>query len=150
VRARTFYRIVILLPLVGLGIAAAVHQVQGEAELAAGLGPGGTAHWLYPESAVRGFIAYAIVALWLLWELGRRRPGTFEPRLWWAPLAYAAANVALMAPLVLVQGRAHEFFSEQGGRIGLRLVVHLLIGFSYVGLARFARDQLRAGGALEN
>jgi hypothetical protein len=148
VRARSFYRIAILLPLVGLGLAAAIHP--GDAELAAGLGPGGTAHWLYPESAVRGFIAYAFVALWLLWELGRRRPRTFEPRLWLAPLAYAAANVVLLAPFVLAQGRAHEFFSEQGGRVGLRLMVHLLIGFSYVGLVRFARDQLRSGGALEN
>lgn len=147
-RARNFYRVVILLPLVGLGVAAAIHP--GNAGLTAGLGPGGTAHWLYPESAIRGFLAYAIVALWLMRELSRRRPGTFEPLLWWAPLAYAAANVALLAPFVLAQGRATEFFSEQGGRAGLRLMVHLLIGFSYVGLARFARDQLRSGGALEN
>jgi hypothetical protein len=90
------------------------------------------------------------VALWLMWELGRHRPGAFEPFLWWAPLAYAAANVVLLAPFVLVQGRAAQFFAEQGSRAGLRLMVHLLIGFSYVGLVRFARDQLRAGGALEN
>jgi hypothetical protein len=150
VTARNFYRAVILLPLVGLGVVAAVHQVRGDAELAAGLGPGGTARWLYPESAVRGFIAYAIVVLWLMRELGRRRPGAFEPLLWWAPLAYAVANVAILMPFVLMQGRAAEFFAEEGGRAGLRLAVHLLIGFSYVGLARFARDQLRSGGVLEN
>jgi hypothetical protein len=148
VRARNFYRLAILLPLVGLGLAAAIHPE--DAELAAGLGPGGTAHWLYPESAIRGFLAYAIVALWLMWELSRRRPGTFEPLLWWAPLAYAAANVVLLAPFVLIQGRGAEFLSEQGGRAGLRLMVHLLIGLTYVGLIRFARDQLRSGGALEN
>jgi hypothetical protein len=148
VTARNFYRITILLPLVGLGLTAAFHPE--DPELTAGLGPGGIAHWLYPESATRGFMAYAIVALWLMWELSRRRPQSFEPLLWWAPLAYAAANVVLLAPFVLTQGRAVEFFSETGGRAGLRLMIHLLIGFSYVGLARFVRDQLRSGGALEN
>jgi hypothetical protein len=148
VRARNFYRIAILLPLVGLGVAAAINRE--DAALAAGLGPGGTAHWLYPESASRGVVAYAVVAVWLMRELSRRRPATFERLLWWAPLAYAAANVALLMPFVLVQGRAAEFLSEQSGRTGLRLMVHLLIGFSYVGLVRFARDQLRSGGALEN
>jgi hypothetical protein len=32
--------------------------------------------------------------------------------------------------------------------VALRLVVRLLIGFGYVGLIIFTRDQLREGGAL--
>jgi hypothetical protein len=147
-RLQTFHRVVILLPLVGLGIAAAVGS--GDAGLTAGIGPGGTPHWLYPQSASRGLVAYALVALWLLWSLGQRGPAAIEPLLWWAPLAYAAANVVLLAPFVLVQGRADEFLAEHRGRAGLRLLVHLVIGFAYVSLVKFARDQLRSGGALRD
>ena len=141
---RTYYRIVILLPLFGLGVAAALHHT--DPDFSAGLGPGGTAHWLYPKSAVRGLLAYGMVAR----ALRQRTPPAFEPLLWRAPLAYAAANVVVLAPLVLIQGRAVEFLSEQGGRVGLRLVIHLVIGLGYVGLMMFARERLRLSGALED
>jgi hypothetical protein len=146
-RLRTYYGIVVLLPLFGLGIAAALHPA--DADFSAGLGPGGTAHSLYPRSAVRGLLAYAMVAVWLMRALRRRTPPAFEPLLWWAPLAYAAANVVVLAPLVLIHGRAAEFLSEEGGRAGLRLVIHLVIGLGYVGLVMFARERLRLSGALE-
>lgn len=120
-RLRTFYVISLLLPLLGGGIVAALGP--GDADLAAGLGPGGKAQWLYPESATRGILAYGIVALWLIRELRRRSPATFERLLWLAPLANVAANVLVLAPLVLIHGRAADLLSEQGGRVGLRLVV---------------------------
>jgi hypothetical protein len=146
-RLRTYYGIAVLLPLLGLGVAAALSR--GGADLSAGLGPGGTAHSLYPRSAVRGLLAYGMVALWLMRALRRRTPGAFEPLLWRAPLAYAAANVVVLAPLVLIQGRAAEFLSEQGGRAGLRLVIHLILGFWYVGVVMFARERFRLSGAFE-
>jgi hypothetical protein len=145
---RTYHGIVILLPLFGLGVAAALHRA--DPDFSAGLGPGGTAHWLYPKSAVRGLLAYGMVALWLMRALRQRTPPAIEPLLWRAPLAYAAANVVVLAPLVLIQGRAVEFLSEQGGRVGLRLVIHLVIGLGYVGLMMFARERLRLSGALED
>ncbi len=81
--------------------------------------------------------------------LRQRTPTAFEPLFWRAPLAYAAANVVVLAPLVLIQGRAAEFLSEQGGRAGLRLVIHLILGFWYVGVVMFARERLRLSGAFE-
>lgn len=146
-RLRTFYVISLLLPLLGGGIVAALGP--GDADLAAGLGPGGKAQWLYPESATRGILAYGIVALWLIRELRRRSPATFERLLWLAPLANVAANVLVLARLVLIDGRAADLLSEQGGRVGLRLVVRLIIGFGYVALVVFVRERLRLSGALE-
>jgi hypothetical protein len=55
----------------------------------------------------------------------------------------------LLTTLVLIQGCAPEFFSEQGGRAALRLVAHLVFGFGYVGLVMFTRERLRQSGALE-
>jgi hypothetical protein len=146
-RLRTFYAIAVLLPLLGVGIVAAL--TRGDADLAAGLVPGTTAEWLYPKSATRGFVAYGIVALWLLRELRRRGPVGYERLLWLAPLANAAANILVLAPLALIHGGAGAWLSEQGGRAGLRLVVRLIVGFGYVGLVVFVREQLRLAGALE-
>jgi hypothetical protein len=145
-RLRTYYEISVLLPLLALGLVAAL--TRGDADLTAGLLPGTTAQWLYPKAATRGLLAYGVVALWLLREL-RRRPVTFESRLWLAPVANAAVNVLLVAPLVLIHGRAGDLLSEHGGRLGLRLIVRLVVGFGYVALVVFAREQLRLGGALE-
>ena len=146
-RLRRFYQLTILLPLLGLGLVAALHR--GDSDLMTGLAEGGSARWLYPRSATRGLLAYIVVAGWLLLELRRRRAAEFGPVLWRAPLFYVAALILLLLPLVLVHGNARELFSEQGGRLGLRLLIHLMIGFSYVALVGFVREQLRTGGVLE-
>jgi hypothetical protein len=59
------------------------------------------------------------------------------------------ANILLLAPLALVHGAARELLADQGGRVAMRLAVRLLVGFAYIGLVVFAREQLRQGGALE-
>jgi hypothetical protein len=146
-RLRTFYTIAILLPLVALAAVAALGG--DERDLSAGLPPGATAVWLYPTSAVRGLVAYAIVAGWLLWELHRRTPAGFAPLLWLLPPIVTGVNILVLAPLTLVHGDAREFLADEGRRIALRLVVRLVIGFAYVGLVVFTRDQLREGGALQ-
>lgn len=145
-RLRTFYTIAILLPLVALAAVAALGG--GERDLSAGLPRGATAEWLYPTSAVRGLVAYGIVAAWLLWELRRRTPAAFAPLLWFAPLVSTAVNILVLAPFPLVHGAARELFADEGLRVALRLVVRLLIGFGYVGLVVFTREQLRQGDAL--
>jgi hypothetical protein len=146
-RLRTFYTIAILLPLAALAAVAALGA--GEPTLSAGLPPGATAVWLYPTSAVRGLVAYTIVAAWLLWELRRRTPAGFAPLLWLAPLVSTGVNILVLAPFTLVHGAAREFLADEGLRVVFRLVVRLLIGFAYVGLVVFTRDQLREGGALQ-
>jgi hypothetical protein len=145
-RLRTFYTITILLPFFVLAAVAALGG--GERDLSAGLPAGATAVWIYPTSAVRGVVAYAIVAAWLLWELHRRTPTGFAPLLWRSPLIVTGVNILVLAPLTLIHGAAREFLSDEGRRIVLRLVVRLVIGFAYVGLVVFTRDQLRDGGAL--
>lgn len=145
-RLRTFYTIAILLPLVALAAVAALGG--GEHDLSARLPPGTTTEWLYPTSAVRGLVAYALVAAWLLWELHRRTPAEFEPLLWLLPLIGAGVNILVLAPFTLVQGAARELFADEGLRVALRLVARLLIGFAYVGLVVFTRNQLREGGGL--
>lgn len=146
-RLRTFYTIAILLPLAALAAVAALGG--GERDLPARLPPGATAVWLYPTSAVRGLVAYTIVAAWLLWELRRRTPAGFAPLLWLLPLIVTGVNILVLAPLTLVHGDARQFLADEGPRIALRLVVRLLIGFAYVGLVVFTREQLRDGGALQ-
>jgi hypothetical protein len=146
-RIRTFYHIAILLPLASLAVAAVLHS--GEGDLVTGLAPGGKARWIYPPSEIRGLLAYGIVALWLIWTLHSRPRGAFESLLWLAPFAYVAAHIALLAPLVLMHGRAAEFLSEHGGRVALRLLVRLLIGFGYVGLVVFVRERLLPSRATE-
>jgi hypothetical protein len=147
-RLRTFYAIAILLPLIPMAAIAAYGG--GERQLAAGLPPGTTAEWLYPRSPVSGLAAYGLVALWLLRELRRRTPGEFARLLWRAPVANAAINILLISPLVLVHGDARDLLAENGGRIVLRTLVRLLIGFAYVGLVGFVREQLRQGNALQS
>lgn len=131
----------ILLPIVAIGFVAALGG--GERELAAGLGPGGTAEWLYPRSSIRDLVAYAGVAIWLLWGLRRRTPVEFERQLWRAPVVYVVAAALILLPFVLVNGLVRELFSEHGGRIALRLLVRLAIGFAYVALFVFIRERLQ-------
>lgn len=146
-RLRTFYVLAILLPVIGLGLAAVLSPQ--DSDLAAGIGPGGTGRWLYPTSAIRGLLAYGVVGVWLMRALYRRPPSDFEPLLWRAPLAYVAAHFAVLIPLVLIHGRAGQFFSEQGGLVGLRLLIRLLLSFGYVWLVVFARKRLWPSGAIE-
>jgi hypothetical protein len=145
-RLRTFYTIAILLPLIALAGVAALGG--GERDLSTGLPPGATTVWLYPTSAVRGLVAYSIVAAWLLWELRRRTPAGFAPLLWLLPLIVTGVNILVLAPFTLVHGTAREFLADEGPRVALRLVVRLIIGFAYVGLVVFTRGQLREGSAL--
>ena len=44
--------------------------------------------------------------------------------------------------------QVREFLSEQSGRVGLRLLIRLFIGFAYVGLVVFARMRLWPDTAL--
>ncbi|MGH3993628.1 MAG: hypothetical protein ACRDSN_14355 [Pseudonocardiaceae bacterium] len=142
---RAFYTAALLLPLLGLGLAAVIG---GSDDSTLVLGPGGKADWIYPTSAARGLLAYAVVALWLAWEISHREAVTFERRIWIAPVVYVAVISALLGGVVLAQGRAPEFLAEHSGRAALRVGVHLVVGYGYVWLVVFARDRLRAGGRL--
>ena len=103
---------------------------------------GATEGWVYPRFAMRELVAYGLVAAWLLWELRRRTIVAFAQVLWWAPVALAAVSVLLLVPFVLVHGATREMFADNGGRIALRLIVRLAVGYAYLGLAEFVRRNL--------
>jgi hypothetical protein len=147
-RLRTFYAAAFLLPLFAQAIV--VPLGVGNAELATPLPAGATAEWLYPRSATREIAATSLVALWLFLELRRRSPSEFSRLLWLGPLVNVPVGVLLLAPFILVQGAARDLLSEYGGRVVLRIVVRLLVGFAYVGLLVFVREQLRQSHSLDD
>ena len=138
-RLRTYYSAAILLPLV---IFAAVAATGGDdASSTLGLGPGATVRWLYPQAAVRELVAYAVVALWLLCTLHQRTPAEFQRAIWRAPVVLVTIHLLLPLAVILVNGVLRAVVAEQGGRIVLRLLVRLLVGFGYVGLTQWVRRQ---------
>jgi hypothetical protein len=139
-RLRTYYTWAILIPL---AIFVAVAAAGGEDRYSTlGLGPGATVHWLYPRSAIREVVAYAAVALWLLWTLHRRTISQFQQAVWHAPVALALIHFLFPLVVILVNGVVRAVVAEQGGRIGLRLMVRLLVGFGYVWLTEWVRRQI--------
>ena len=67
--------------------------------------------------------------------------------LWRAPMSVAIANCLVLAPFVLVYGGARELLAEQGGGIGLRFLVRLLVGYGYVALLERIQWELQGDDA---
>ncbi len=132
---RKIYRVAVLIPLLGLAIAAAVHERPATA-----LPPGWD--WLYPDSITRGLLAYALVALWLWVEIGRRSLAEVRRLLWFAPLVYVGILWVMLLGPALARGRAAELWGENAGAIVVRTVVHLVIGYACVALLHVARRRL--------
>jgi hypothetical protein len=125
---RRAYRIAALIPLVGLAIAAALQHP--------------TWDWHYPASITRGLLAYALVAVWLWVEIGRRSLGEVHRILWLAPLAYVGILWLMVLGPALARGRAAQVWKENAGTIGLRTLVHLIIGYACVALLHVVRRRL--------
>ncbi len=139
-RLRTYYTVAILVPLAVFAAVAATGGDDGGSALA--LGPGAAVRWLYPRSAIRELIAYAAVAMWLLWLLHHRTPTEFQQAIWRAPVLLVLVHLLFPLSVILANGVLGRVFAEQGGRILLRLLVRLLVGFGYVGLLSWVRRQL--------
>jgi hypothetical protein len=145
VRERAVYTIGILGPLVALALVAALG---GESTRRVSELPNGAfVEWIYPRSAIREVVAYAGVALWVLRELRRRTPEAFRRTLWRAPVIAAITNFLVLAPFVLVHGSVRDLLAEQGGRIGLRFLVRILVGYGYVVLIESIQGQLQGDDA---
>ena len=139
-RLRTYYTWAVLLPLAVFAAVAAAGGDDGSSAL--GLGPGATVHWLYPRSAIRELLAYAAVALWLLWTLHYRSLAEFQHLVWRAPVALVLIHIGFPLVVILANGVAARVADEQGGRIVLRMLIRLLVGFGYVGLTQWVRRRL--------
>ena len=143
-RLHVFYRVALLLPFLGLALAAALKSGSTAPDLA--LAHGGRSLPVYPPFLMRGLIAYGIVIVWLHHQLGRRSLREFDTLLWQAPIAYAAVSAVLLGAVVLAHGQAAGFVHEHTGWIGSHLAAHLAIGYGYVGLIVWPRNILRANG----
>lgn len=139
-RLRTYYICAILMPFAILAAVAAAGG--GDAASTLGLGPGATIHWLYPRSAIRELVAYALVAGWLLWTLQRRPLVEFQHAVWRAPVFLAAIHVLFPLAVILANGVFRSVAAEQGPRIVARALVRLLVGFGYLGLTEWVRRRL--------
>ena len=139
-RLRTYYTCAILAPLAVFIVVAAAGR--GDRYSTLGLGPGATVQWLYPRAAIRELVAYAAVALWLLWTLHRRTMAEFQQAIWRGPLVLIVIHTLFPLAVILANGVLRSVVAEHGGRIGLRLLVRLVVGFGYVGLAEWVRRQL--------
>ena len=139
-QARTFYTIVILLPAVALAIA--VPLAGPPPGSGTPLPAGATEVWIYPRFALRELVAYGLLAAWLLWELRRRPLPAFTRLLRWAPVALVAISFFLLLPFVLVHGAAREVVADDGGRLVLRFIVRLALGYAYIALAEYVRVRL--------
>ncbi|HEU4954156.1 MAG TPA: hypothetical protein VFT28_06255 [Gemmatimonadales bacterium] len=139
-RLRTYYTGAILVPLAVFAAIAAAGGDDGSSTL--GLGPGATVHWLYPRAGIRELIAYAAVSAWLLWTLHHRTMAEFQQAVWRAPLLLVAIHLLFPLAVVLANGLVRQVAAEQGGRIVLRLLVRLLMGFCYVALTQWVRRRL--------
>jgi len=137
---RAFYRAAILMPFIGLAVAAAV--ARPSAELPAGWA------WVYPTSVTRGLIVYALLAAWLWRRLEGRSAAEVEKAIWWVPVWYVALSGLLLLGLALLRGEAGALTSEHGGAILSRIAVHFAVGYGYLALVRVARNGLRDGGRL--
>jgi hypothetical protein len=145
---RTYYTCAVLAPIV---ILAAVATGGGDgASSTLGLGPGASVRWLYPRSAIRDLAAALIVGSWLLWTLYRRPMAEFREAIWRAPMLMLLLLAALPLVVVLVNGLLRRMLAEQGTRIALRLLVRLIMGFGYVGLVEWVRQQLQSRDALQS
>ena len=134
---RGLYRLAVLVPLVGLTVAAMLQGRPPEA-LPAGW------DWVYPASITRGLLAYALVAPWLWVEIGRRPMPEVHRLVWLAPLVYVGVLWAMLLIPALLRGRAAELWDEQAGAIVFRTAVHLAIGYACVALLHFARRFLES------
>src|SRR5919112_1690412 len=138
---RAFYRAAALLPFVGLAIAAAI--AQPSASLPAGW------DWVYPGSLARGAMAYAVLAAWL-WVRLDRGIRDVERVIWWIPIWYVGLGWALMLLLSLLRGEVSALLSEHGGAIVRRTAVHLVTGYAYIMLVRFALVRLQRAGHISD
>ncbi len=139
-RLRTYYTCAILIPLAVFAAVAAAGGDDGSSTL--GLGPGATVRWLYPRAGIRELIAYAAVSAWLLWTLHQRTMAEFQRAVWRAPLLLVAIHILFPLAVVMANGLVRRVAAEQGGRIVLRLLGRLLLGFGYVTLTEWVRRRL--------
>jgi hypothetical protein len=139
-RARTFYTIVILLPAVALAVA--VPFAAPPPGIGTPLPAGATEVWIYPRFALRELLAYGLLASWLLWELRIRSLPAFTRLLRWAPVALVAISFFMLLPFVLVHGAARQVLADDTGRLVVRFIVRLGLGYAYIALAEYVRTRL--------
>jgi hypothetical protein len=137
VTLRTFYRLALILPLVGLGLGAlrSPYYVVG------------TVVWLSPAEFQRILVLYTTLAAWLWVQLGRGPATRWAALLWWAPLQLVA--LVLLATVVEVAARgAWLGLAEVGGVLLIQALLLTLSGYAYVLFLMLVRETLQRVGVV--
>jgi hypothetical protein len=132
---RGFYRLGIVLPIVGFLAAAALRGYFGF-ERPPSAATGAHTEWVYPASSTRGLVAYLGVAAWA-WRLVAGSSGEVARRFWQAPLLFVGLNWLLVGVFAVTQERGVVALPEQRTLLALRTVVHLVLGYAYVAVIQW-------------
>jgi hypothetical protein len=137
VALRTFYRLALIIPLVGLGLGAlrSPYYVVG------------TVVWLSPDALLRLLALYTLLAAWLWVQFGRRAAARWPALLWWAPLQLVILVLLATRVEVAVRG-AWLAAAEFSAVLLIQMLVLTLAGYAYVLLLVLMRETLRRVGVV--
>ncbi|MGH7517066.1 MAG: hypothetical protein ACREOC_06305 [Gemmatimonadales bacterium] len=138
---RSFYRLAVVLPLIGFVAAAAIRTYFGW-EREASAFPGSRTESVYPPSLLRDVVAYLGVVIWA-WRPVIRAPLPQVARLLWqAPLLFLGLHGVLVGIFAVVQERGLASLAEERSLLVVRGVAYLVLSYIYVALIQWAAQRV--------
>jgi hypothetical protein len=122
-------RAAVVLPLVALGVAAALRLLLGSSA----------------GSIARAMAAYAGVALWGWRTAARLPPAQALDRFWHAPPLYVALSLGLTALIAATHEQGVAALTAEWRLLVLRSGAQLALGYLYVGLVRWSVSLVSQG-----
>jgi hypothetical protein len=138
---RGFYRLGIVLPLVGFAFAAGLRGYFGW-ERSGTAGAGARTEWVYPDSITRGLTAYVGVTVWAWWLVSREPRAVIERALWFAPVLFVGITSLFVALVAVTEERGVAALAEQRYLLLYRTAAHLALGYAYVAIVQWGARQI--------
>jgi hypothetical protein len=138
---RGFYRLGIVLPLVGFALAAGLRVYFGW-ERSGTTDSGVRTERVYPDSITRGLFAYLGVTVWAWWLVNRDPRAVVERALWFAPLLFVGITSLLVALVAVTEERGVAALAEQRNLLLYRTAAHLAFGYAYVAIIQWGARQI--------
>jgi hypothetical protein len=138
---RGFYRLGLVLPLVGFALAAALREHFGW-ERSRTADAGARTEWVYPDSITRGLIAYLGVTVWAWWLVDREPRAVAGRALWFAPLLFVGITSLFVALVAVTEERGVAALAEQRTLLLYRTAAHLALGYAYVAIIQWGARQI--------
>lgn len=138
---RSFYRLGIVLPLVGFALAAGLRAYFGW-ERSGTAGARARTEWVYPDSITRGLIAYVGVTVWAWWLVSREPHAVIERALWFAPVLFVGITSLFVALVAVTEERGVAALAEQRNLLLYRTAAHLALGYAYVAIVQWGARQI--------